>query len=84
MYTGELFEVEGVEALIEAGIAVDPAAIRPAWDAAIDLVLREAMLARPADRWMQSGGRRGRHSEYLGRLLAEMQVLHRAQAGAVW
>jgi ring-1,2-phenylacetyl-CoA epoxidase subunit PaaC len=85
MYTGEMFEIdEGVEALIEAGIAVDPARIRPAWDATIDRVLGEATLARPADRWMQSGGRRGRHSEHLGHLLAEMQVLHRAHPGVVW
>ena len=85
MYTGEMFEVdEGVEALIEAGIAVDPARIRPAWDATIDRVLGEATLARPADRWMQSGGRRGQHSEHLGHLLAEMQVLHRAHPGVVW
>lgn len=85
MYTGEMFEVgEGVAALIEAGIAIDPARIRPAWDATIDRVLGEATLRRPADRWMQSGGRRGRHSEHLGHLLAEMQVLHRAHPGAVW
>jgi ring-1,2-phenylacetyl-CoA epoxidase subunit PaaC len=85
MYTGEMFEVdEGVEALVRAGIAVDPAGIRPAWDATVDRVLREATLARPADRWMQSGGRRGRHSEHLGHLLAEMQVLHRAHPGVVW
>jgi ring-1,2-phenylacetyl-CoA epoxidase subunit PaaC len=85
MYTGEMFEVdEGVEALVRAGIAVDPAGIRPAWDATVDRVLREATLARPADRWMQSGGRRGRHSEHLGHLLAEMQVLHRAHTGVVW
>lgn len=85
MYTGEMFEVdEGVEALVRAGIAVDPAGIRPAWDATVDRVLREATLARPADRWMQSGGRRGRHSEHLGHLLAEMQVLHRAHPGGRW
>ena len=41
-------------------------------------------LQRPADRWMQSGGRSGRHSEHLGHLLAEMQVLHRAHPGATW
>jgi ring-1,2-phenylacetyl-CoA epoxidase subunit PaaC len=85
MYTGEMFEAdEAAEALVRVGIAVDPAAIRPAWDATIDRVLADAMLARPADRWMQSGGRRGRHTEHLGHLLAEMQVLHRAHPGAVW
>ena len=85
MYTGEMFEADaGAEALVRAGIAVDPAAIRSAWDATIDRVLAEATLPRPADRWMQSGGRCGRHSEHLGPLLAEMQVLHRAHPGVVW
>src|SRR5262245_56242401 len=73
MYTGEMFESdEGVDALVAAGVAVDPAAIRPAWDATVARVLGEATLKRPADRWMQSGGRRGRHTEHLGHLLAEM------------
>lgn len=85
MYTGEMLEVdEDVEALVRAGIAVDSARVKPAWDATIARVLGEARLARPADRWMQSGGRRGRHSEHLGHLLAEMQVLNRAHRGVVW
>jgi ring-1,2-phenylacetyl-CoA epoxidase subunit PaaC len=85
MYSGELFEADaGVALPVEAGVAVDPAAIRPAWDATIDRVLAEATLKRPADGWMQSGGRRGRHSEHLGHLLAEMQVLHRAHPAMTW
>ncbi len=85
MYTGELFEVDaGAQALVHAGIAVDPAGLRPAWDATVDRVLGEATLQRPSDRWMQSGGRRGRHSEHLGHLLAEMQVLDRALPGVTW
>jgi ring-1,2-phenylacetyl-CoA epoxidase subunit PaaC len=85
MFTGEMFAMEeGVEALARAGIAVDPARVRPAWDAAVDRVLGEATLERPADRWMQNGGRRGRHTEHLGHLLAEMQVLARAHPGVAW
>jgi len=33
---------------------------------------------------MQTGGRRGRHTEKLGYLLAEMQFLQRAYPGAQW
>jgi ring-1,2-phenylacetyl-CoA epoxidase subunit PaaC len=85
MYTGELFEMTDDErGLVAKGIAVDRAAIKPAWDATVDRVLAEATLKRPAERWMQSGGRSGRHSEHLGHLLAEMQVLHRAHPGATW
>jgi ring-1,2-phenylacetyl-CoA epoxidase subunit PaaC len=83
MYTGEMFEIdEGVEALVRTGIAVDPARIRPAWEATIDRVLGEAAL--PPRRALDAVGRTPRrHSEHLGHLLAEMQVLHRAQPGCM-
>ena len=85
MFTGEMFDMdEGERALAEAGIAVDRARIKPTWDATIDRVLAEATLTRPPDRWMQGGGRAGRHTEHLGHLLAEMQVLHRAHPGVTW
>jgi ring-1,2-phenylacetyl-CoA epoxidase subunit PaaC len=85
MYTGEMTEMDGGErVLVEAGVAVDRAKVKPAWDATISRVLAEATLARPADSWMQRGGRAGRHSEHLGHLLAEMQVLHRAHPGVTW
>jgi ring-1,2-phenylacetyl-CoA epoxidase subunit PaaC len=85
MYTGELFEMgEGERALAESRIAVERTTIRASWDATIDATLAQAALQRPADRWMQSGGRSGRHSEHLGPLLAEMQVLNRAHAGVTW
>jgi ring-1,2-phenylacetyl-CoA epoxidase subunit PaaC len=85
MYTGELFEMsEGERTLAGRRIAVDRAAIRPEWEATIGATLAEATLERPADRWMQSGGRSGRHSEHLGHLLAGMQVLNRAHPGVTW
>jgi ring-1,2-phenylacetyl-CoA epoxidase subunit PaaC len=84
-YGGELFEVdEAGRTLIAAGIAVDPESVRAEWNATMDLVLAQATLARPADGWHQSGGRKGRHSEHLGHLLADMQFLQRAYPGATW
>jgi ring-1,2-phenylacetyl-CoA epoxidase subunit PaaC len=84
-YTGELFEMdEGERTLAQQAIAVDRETVRPAWSATVDRVLAEATLKRPPDRWMQTGGRKGRHSEHLGHVLAEMQVLHRAHPGATW
>jgi ring-1,2-phenylacetyl-CoA epoxidase subunit PaaC len=38
----------------------------------------------PAEAWMHSGGKQGRHSEHLGYMLAEMQFLQRAYPGAQW
>jgi ring-1,2-phenylacetyl-CoA epoxidase subunit PaaC len=84
-WTGELFEQDAAErALVEAGVAVDRAALKPAWDATVDRVLAEATLTRPADGWMQTGGRRGVHTEHLGYILAELQHLQRSHPGAVW
>ena len=85
MYTGEMFLLaDGEQALVENGLAPNRAALKPAWDTTIDRVLSEATLKRPPDRWMQTGGRSGQHTEHLGHLLAEMQVLHRAHPGAKW
>lgn len=84
-YTGEMFEADAPEqGLIADGIAVDPATLRPAWDATLGRVLTEATLSVPDARWMQRGGRSGRHSEHLGHLLTEMQHLQRTYPGATW
>lgn len=85
MYTGEMFETDDNErALIDTGVAVDPETLRPEWSRTVDAVLSEATLMRPADGWMQTGGRSGRHSEHLGHILAELQFLQRAYPGATW
>jgi ring-1,2-phenylacetyl-CoA epoxidase subunit PaaC len=85
MFTGELFEADAAErALIEAGIAVDPETLRGEWSRTVGEILAEATLTRPADGWMQSGGRSGRHSEHLGYILAELQHLQRTYPGATW
>ncbi len=75
-YTGELFATDAADP--------DLASLREAWLDAIEPILARATLTRPADGWMQSGGRIGRHTEHLGHLLAEMQHLQRAYPGATW
>jgi ring-1,2-phenylacetyl-CoA epoxidase subunit PaaC len=57
---------------------------RDAWLRAVAPVLARATLTQPADGWMQSGGRDGRHTEHLGHMLAEMQILPRTFPGAAW
>lgn len=85
IYADELFEADaGDSALVAAGIAVDPAAIRPAFDKAIVEILDEATLALPKIAHAHRGGREGLHSEHLGPMLAEMQALHRAHPGVSW
>ena len=84
-YVAELFEMDDlVRDLARDGIAVDVAALRPAWDDTVDNVLREATLARPNTWQAPGGGRRGVHTEAMGYLLAEMQHLHRSHPGATW
>ena len=84
-FTGEMFEVDpGERALIEAGIAVDPAALRPQWLKTISDIVAEATLTLPKSDWMQQGGRSGRHSEHLGHLLSELQSMQRTFPGVTW
>jgi ring-1,2-phenylacetyl-CoA epoxidase subunit PaaC len=82
-YTAELFAADPLVAALP-GVAVDPVALRPAWEAAIAGVVTEATLAMPTGSWQPSGGRIGRHTEDFGHLLAEMQALHRQYPGATW
>ena len=84
-FTGEMFAVDDAErGLIDAGIAVDPASLRPRWLKTVSTVLGEATLTMPQNDWMQKGGRIGHHTEHLGHLLSELQSLQRTFPGAVW
>jgi ring-1,2-phenylacetyl-CoA epoxidase subunit PaaC len=84
-YVGELFEVDVAEQTLTAGgVVPDAASLREGWDQVVAALLERATLRRPPDGWMQTGGRRGEHSEHLGILLAEMQVLQRTFPGARW
>ena len=84
-YTGELFApASGDASIAESGTGPDPAELKLAWDKTMDGVLARATLTRPADGWMQTGGREGRHSEHLGYMLADMQFMQRAYPGAKW
>ena len=58
--------------------------LEPAWRHVVSDVARRATLTLPADGFMHSGGRQGRHTEHLGHLLDEMQILARSHPGAKW
>jgi ring-1,2-phenylacetyl-CoA epoxidase subunit PaaC len=84
-YVGELFEDDTlVTRLGEAGAAVVPSSIREDFDRLTGDVLTEAELEVPDVPAAPGGGRRGKHSEHLGYILAEMQVLARQYPGASW
>jgi ring-1,2-phenylacetyl-CoA epoxidase subunit PaaC len=85
MYTGELFATDETEGLLEdRNIAADLAPIREKWNNHINRILEEATMAIPVAGYMQSGGRKGIHSEHLGHILSEMQYLQRAYPDATW
>jgi len=80
-FTGELFQpVDGLD--------VDPAALEATWLESVTDVLRRATLTVPEGRrtgaWRAGAGRQGLHTESFGRMLAEMQHLHRSHPGASW
>jgi len=84
-FTGEMFEAcDSERGLIEAGVAVDPATLRPPWLDTVSKLLAEATLVQPTSDWMQRGGRSGSHSEHLGHLLSELQSMPRSFPGATW
>ncbi|KOU37489.1 phenylacetic acid degradation protein [Streptomyces sp. WM6368] len=81
-FTGEMFQpVDGLDGL-------DPAALEQRWLAALTGVLDRAGLDLPqgprTGAWAAGAGRQGLHTESFGRMLAEMQHLHRSHPGASW
>ncbi|MUL42369.1 phenylacetate-CoA oxygenase subunit PaaC [Streptomonospora sp. PA3] len=75
---GELFLSDEVSRTAEeAGFAVDPARLRPAWEAVVDGVLRDVRLARPDPvppvGSMEMCGRAGVHSEPFHRTLVDIR-----------
>ncbi|MEU2131873.1 1,2-phenylacetyl-CoA epoxidase subunit PaaC [Streptomyces sp. NPDC018352] len=80
-FTGELLEpVEGVE--------IDWQSLRSGWLESVSAVLDRATLTLPAGpqsgAWTAGAGRQGIHTEPFGRMIAEMQHLHRSHPGASW
>ena len=87
-FTPELFVADGVAArLAVQGIAPDLPALHAQWEALVSDVLHRATLTRPHGASHSPhlrGGRSGLHSEHLGHLLAEMQIVARSHPGAKW
>ncbi|AXE78920.1 1,2-phenylacetyl-CoA epoxidase subunit PaaC [Streptomyces atratus] len=80
-FTGELFQpVEGVK--------IDWRSLNSGWLESVTAVLQQATLTVPAGpqsgAWTAGAGRQGIHTEPFGRMIAEMQHLHRSHPGASW
>ncbi|MET8136028.1 MULTISPECIES: 1,2-phenylacetyl-CoA epoxidase subunit PaaC [unclassified Streptomyces] len=80
-FTGEMFQpIQGID--------VDWEGMRAAWTESVGATLRRATLSVPegpqSGAWAAGAGRQGLHTESFGRMLAEMQHLHRSHPGASW
>lgn len=87
MYTGELFINSDFEQeLISQNIAVDNSALEKDWNKMIADLIKQAKLTLPdsSNIQMAIGSNKGRHTEHLGHLLADMQFLPRAYPQAKW
>jgi ring-1,2-phenylacetyl-CoA epoxidase subunit PaaC len=84
-FTAEMFQADDVDRAIHSeGIGPDLESLKPKWDAVVSDVLSRATLTIPSDPPAMTGGRRGRHTEHLGHMLSEMQIVARSHPGAAW
>jgi ring-1,2-phenylacetyl-CoA epoxidase subunit PaaC len=84
-YTGELFMADDVDRdATTSGIGVDPSTLAEEWRAQVTDILSRATLTTPDVAYMQRGGRAGKHTEHLGHMLSEMQIVARSHPGASW
>ena len=85
-FSGELFVPDNFDqTLVAERIGVDLEVLRPSWQETVSETFREATLDLPGEeQYFASGSRGGYHTEHLGFLLAEMQVLQRTHPGATW
>ena len=84
-YTGELFTSDDVDvAMNDAGITVDLASLQSRWNTMVADVMHRATLIIPTSAAMRRGGRVGKHTEHLGHMLTEMQIVARSHPGATW
>ena len=84
-YTGDLFETDETDAeLFVKRISVDMNIVKTNWHKKVSEVFETATLTAPEESFMIGGSIRGMHSEFLGHVLSEMQVLPRSFPGVEW
>ncbi len=84
-FSGELFFTDDTDVwAVKQGIGVDVNLFKDKWTNTINALFTEANLKLPETTFMQTGGKNGLHTEYLGYLLSEMQSLARALPNDKW
>lgn len=80
LYTGEMF----IPADYEKALNIDLANLQQQWTEKVKTVFAEATLQMPENIFMQTGGKNGVHTEYLGYILTDMQYLQKTYANCQW
>ena len=84
-FTGEFFESDEIDNEMNSnGTGIINTSIKERWNIIINNTLKDSKLIRPIDGYMQTGSKKGIHTEHLGHLLSEMQYLQRAYPDAKW
>jgi ring-1,2-phenylacetyl-CoA epoxidase subunit PaaC len=84
-YVPELFEDDEVDRQASAsGLGPASSALRAGFDADMAALFMQAKLTVPQPGAFRSTGKRGVHSEHMGRILTDMQYLQRSFPGGVW
>ena len=78
-FTGEMFIGDDIDRAV-----LDPATLEKPWRAHVDDVMKRATLTIPETKYMQRGGRDGKHTEHLGHMLTEMQIVARSFPDGKW
>jgi ring-1,2-phenylacetyl-CoA epoxidase subunit PaaC len=79
-YTGEMF----IPAAFEKEAGFDISTLNDEWMKKVTAVFEEATLPVPQKVFMQTGGKKGVHTEHLGYILTELQYLQRTYPNATW
>ena len=79
-YTGEMFDATAYE----KRFGIDFSLIKNNWEQKVKIIFNDATLTVPEKAFMQTGGKEGTHTEYLGHILAELQYVQRAYPNSQW
>jgi len=84
-YTEEMFiPVDYELETLNNGIGTDVALLKGSWLQNVRKIFSEAGLIIPSSSMVHTGGKEGKHTEYLDQILKELQAVARAHPTATW
>jgi len=84
-HTDELFQLtEAEKVMIDEGIGVDVSKFKKAYYEEVSNLLEVAALTLPENKYFTYGGKKGKHSEHMGFLLADLQYMQRTYPNMKW